>query len=164
MTTRIASAALAPHRTSAHTATRFISTRGLIDDLMTVSRCLLLSVPDLTKGDRQFLYDVMRDEARFPVRGLQRLLDISRRSARPAHREKMAELLRTYCIPADESMDVVAASIAETQAQGQGDVAVHVFLFDRTAAHRAEALDRMSEHMACVRRLLDVVGVTPVHN
>jgi hypothetical protein len=165
MITRSTSAMLAPSRTNhaAHRApVRPASTRNLIDDLMTVARCLLVSVQDLSKSDRQFLYDMLRDDGRFPVTGLRRLLELSRRSGRKAHREKMPELLRAYCIPDDDSMDIVAASIAETQAQGAGDVTVHRFLFDRSESLRIQTAEALTEHMVALRRLLDIVNATPV--
>lgn len=157
-------ARLAVSRTGSEPPQRPFSTRTLIDDLATVASCLLLTVPSLSPAERQFLYDIRRDEARFPTRAIQRLMELSRRSSRPAHREKISEVIRKHSLPLDESLDVVAASIAETRAQGEADVAVHVFLHDRSPANRERAETALTEHCATMRTLLDVVKATAVRS
>lgn len=124
--------------------------------------CLLLSVPDLSTSDRQFLYDIRRREARFPIQSWARLAAITRRSLRPAHRAQMHELFKRAEVQPCALTDLIEASLAETEAQAIGDVAVQRFLFDRTAANQREAKASMLGHRECIDALVTMIERIPV--
>lgn len=116
--------------------------------LALVARRLLFSAVGLSDGDRQFLHDVTRSEARFPMRALQRLVAISRRSVQPDDREALPELIRREILGDESAMTVAAAFDFETSAQGEADMAQRRYERNRQCpAARAAAIQFMTRHL-----------------
>lgn len=112
--------------------------------LRTVARQLRESVPDLTPRETEFLYDLAREEARYPMPTVRKLCGLSRRCRSPKVREAFAELIREYSLPADADASVTAAFDHEQRATGPADITQRAFERDRnpiTYARCKEALE-----------------------
>lgn len=105
-------------------------------------------VADLTDRERDFLYDLAREETRYPMPTVRKLAALSRRARSPMVREAFAELIREYSLPANAVPSVTAAYDHETRATGPADIAQRAFERDRnpiTYARAKEALQHQLE-------------------
>jgi len=129
--------------------------------LARVANRLLFSVPDLTDDERQLLFDYARDEARYPMKTLNKLMAISRRSTREEDQVALPELVRAHA-SAPAAIDVASAFDAETEAQGRADVAQRIFERNRDAGSRQAVSEALALQLAATRRSLDAVQAAAV--
>lgn len=125
--------------------------------LQTIARRLLFSTPRLASTDRQFLYDVARQEARFPMTGLRRLMAIAAHSTKPEDREALPELIRAECLVGVHAVDVAIAFDEETAAQGIADVAQRAYERHPSPTTQARVVEAFTAHLTGLRRSLDAV-------
>lgn len=101
-------------------------------------------VSDLTDRERDFLYDLAREETRYPMPTVRKLCALSRRARNPMVREAFAELIRECSLPGNVDPSVTAAFDHETRATGPADIAQRNFERARnpiTYARCKEALE-----------------------
>lgn len=138
----MASRAAAPYRTP-HTPPALLPD-AFDGALRTVARQLRQTIPDLTSRETEFLYDLAREEARYPMPTVRKLCALSRRCRNARVRESFAELIRQYSVPADANPSVTSAFDHELRATGPADIAQRNFERDRnpiTYARCKEALE-----------------------
>lgn len=122
-----------------------------------IARRLLKSVPDLTPRERDFLYDLAREEVRYPMPTVRKICRISRRSANAADREAFAELIRGESLPQAE-VNLREAFDHETAATGPADVAQREFERNPTCPTAWQRCkDALHQQVVRSRRALDVV-------
>lgn len=122
---------------------------------------LLRALPDdATTQDRQFLKDVARGEGRYKLVTLRRLSALSRRSANPAHREALAEIIRADTLAGERAeVSIEELFSEETRAQSECDLEQLQF-----AAHpkcpttRQRLTIALRRQLALTRRLLDGIA------
>lgn len=100
-------------------------------------------VSDLTDRERDFLYDLAREETRYPMPTVRKLCALSRRARNPMVREAFAELIREFSVPAEADPSVTAAYDHETRATGPADIAQRAFERDRNPITYARAIDAL---------------------
>lgn len=76
--------------------------------------------PELSGRDREFLYDLAREEARYPMPTVRKICRLSRRARRPELRERFANLILAESLPAIEPCLRTAFDL-ETPAPGEAD-------------------------------------------
>lgn len=129
--------------------------------MMLHAGCLLLSVPNLTPDERQFLYDIRREEARTCMTGIPyRLVELTARSTNRTHREQLGKMLASEGNGA--TMDLYAADVSETRAQGEFDIAVKKFRQFPSAINREEALRIGREQIAATEEVMQSIAAFKV--
>ena len=89
--------------------------------LRAIARRLRESVSDLTLREKEFLYDLAREEARYPMPTVRKICRIARRSELPEDREAFANLILAESLPAIDSSCLRTAFDLETPAPGEAD-------------------------------------------
>jgi len=156
MITNFEAAGLATHRTNPSTQARLDAA------LVTHASCLLLSVPDLSKDERQFLYDIRRQEGRIATKGWARLLDLTVRSHRASHRRQLGRIFDRTELQPEVYAGVWAASLRETERQGTADIAMQELLSDPSATAREKAVMAHKGHRAALDQLITELERLPV--
>jgi hypothetical protein len=159
MITNAQFANLAQRRTDPATT---ITRETLEQAIMTHARCLLISVPDLSTNERQFLYDICRREGRFPTQQWARLLELTGRSRREDHRAQLGRLFNRSDLPVAALVAVKAAALTETERQGPGDVSVQQLLNEPTTKNRDATSRALRAHRAALDALIVEVDRMPV--
>lgn len=92
-----------------------------------VARGLRESIPDLSDRDKEFLYDMAREETRYPMPTVRRLCALSRRSRDPIARDAFATLILELSVNGDEEAAVTRAFDLELRSTGPADIAQRAF-------------------------------------
>lgn len=116
--------------------------------LRAIARHLRDSVADLTERETAFLYDLAREEVRYPMPTVRKLCALSRRSRNPRVREAFAELIRQESLALDADLSVTVGFDLETRATGPADVAQRQFERDRNPITYARAKAALQEQVA----------------
>lgn len=131
------------------------------EQLQSLAQRLLSSVLGLTTADKQFLRDLARDEARYPMRTLRRLIGLAAMSVRPEDREALAELVRAEILAQTQSAFCLATAFDhETEANGAADVAQRAYERERTRSTWEWCLSTLTRQMAATRQAIDAVRFT----
>ena len=126
-----------------------------------VARRLKFDCARLPDDDRRFLSDAMREEGRYPMAGLDRMLDC----AAAATRDEVAfslpealrgEIIRRRQVRADVP-SLIAAFERETTTQAAADVAEFRYIRDRSETNRVAAIETMTAHLEADRVALDAL-------
>lgn len=126
--------------------------------LQFLARRLLFSAVGIAAADRQFLHDLSRGEARFPMKTFRRLNAIAAHSTKPEDREGPAELMRADILTqTHRHLSLVAAFDAETEAVGPADVAQRRLERAITRATIDEASLTLTRQLVTTREALDAV-------
>jgi hypothetical protein len=125
--------------------------------LREIARELRSSISDLSERETEFLYDLAREESRYPMPTVRKLCALSRRSRNPKAREAFAELIREYSIPADADAAVTATFDLETRATGPADVAQRQFERDKNPITYARVKDALELQVAVSQLALAAV-------
>lgn len=96
-----------------------------------LARGLRESIPDLSDRDKEFLYDMAREETRYPMPTVRRLCALSRRSKDPIARGAFAALVFELCVNENEEAAVTKAFDLELRSTGPADIAQRAFELDR---------------------------------
>ena len=111
-------------------------------------------VVDLSDRERDFLYDLAREETRYPMPTVRKLCALSRRARNPLVREAFAELIREYSVPANADPSVTAAYDHETRSTGPADIAQRAFERDRNPITYARAKEALELQLAATQLAL----------
>lgn len=131
--------------------------------LALAARQLKFDVPALAPGDRDFLDDLAREESRYPMRALVRLIAIARTARRDEVAEALAEIIRGEIRAGRMTPeDVFAAFESESLAQVDADMAQWRFERRRSKSNAERAVDLCTRHIVRLRSYVDaVVAVLP---
>jgi hypothetical protein len=132
--------------------------------LAQIAHRLRCSVPALDRGERQFLRDLDRKEARYPMRALVRLTHIAARSTLDHHREALPQLVHELITAQRtdvEPLDVDAAFDRETEAQAEFDKAQRAYDHAPTPANHARAIAAGQMQLTWTKASLDSLYATP---
>jgi hypothetical protein len=128
----------------------------LLARLRTAARQLYFSAVGVDAADRQFLQDFARDEERYQLVALQRLVAIARCSVKPEDREAIAEIIRGELLDGVPAVqDVQFAGELEMKAQAEHDLAWRAFELSPCRAHRDRAIETGTLHLHGIRAQLD---------
>lgn len=149
------SASVAADRTVPERSTR------LAERISYVARRLLFGTSRITAEDRQYLGEVARTEQRYPMKGLDRLVEASARADSAADAEALPEAIRGEIL-ARRSAGAVRTSItaaieAETITQAEADVAEFRYLRERSETNRRVLIEKLTAHMTADRQLTDAL-------
>jgi hypothetical protein len=136
---------------------RIAREQAIQDAIRVLAGRFLLSVADLTDGERQYLTDLRRQDPRYKHLNIVRMIDLSNRSTSASDRQHFGELVRaqTYCdapVP-----DVPEAIDAEVAAHAKASVAVREFERHPCNATREAAITAERELLATERTELDAL-------
>lgn len=130
--------------------------------LRQVAQQLLATVPDLTQREKDWLYDMAREECRYPMPTVRKLCAVSRRSRRADVREAFAELIRSDSTPIGEAMPVKKAFDLETPAPGMADVEQRAFETNPNPITWQRCKDALQRQLAVTKAALcSVVASRP---
>jgi hypothetical protein len=150
-------------RTSRPTVPTVAQHQQFLRSLNLHAACLLLSVPNLSGEDRQFLHDIRRSEGRYGMRAIERLMLLSARSLRKAHRIQLGEMIREMSEPAtSDPADLYVADMAETEMQSAFDLSVKRFRQFPTRANQEAALKDGREQIAATETVMESIAAFPV--
>jgi hypothetical protein len=145
---------LAPRRTNPSNTLNPLSRETLEQAIIAHASCLLMSVPDLSDSERQFLYDIRRQEGRFPTQSWARLLALTGRSRRVEHRSQLGRLFDRSDLPAAALIALKAAALFETEKQGPGDVWIQRLIAEPTPENRDKCSAALRGHRAALDALI----------
>lgn len=149
------------HRVVASLAAPRTNSDDLIRDLQFVARRLYFSAA-VGPEDKQFLQDFARDEQRYQLRALQRLVYCASRSTKPEDREALAEYVRGHCLRAIAvPTDPRLLGDLETAAQGPHDMTWRDFERTPSRATRDRAIETGTAHLRGLRAELDLLQHYP---
>lgn len=120
---------------------------GFEDGLRKIARALRGSVGDLTDREKDWLYDLAREEARYPMPTVRKLCALSRRSRNPAVRNAFAELVRRECLEGTD-VSVTQAFGIELRSNGPTDIAQWEFARDKNPITYQRAKAQLQEQIA----------------
>lgn len=128
------------------------------EGLRKIARALRESVAELSPRETEFLYDLARDERRYPMPTVRKLCGLSRRSRNPLHREALAELIRLESTAMEGDVAITAAFDIETPSTGPADIAQRHFERDRNPITYARVKAALEHQIAATQvALLSVV-------
>lgn len=125
-------------------------------ELRRIARSLRETIPNLTKREQEFLYDLARDEVRYPMPTVRKICRLSRRSTDPATREAFAELIRAESGTGD-ALPVKEAFDLETPVTGAADVAQRAFESNPNAITLADCIGSLRRQLAGTKEALKSV-------
>ena len=96
-----------------------------------VAHALRDTVPDLSPSDKEFLYDLAREETRYPMPTVRKLCALARRSRNPVAREAFATIVRELCFSDDNDVTVTRSFDLELRSTGPADIAQRQFEKDK---------------------------------
>lgn len=140
---------------------RRIAARGRLVPLITaVARKVMFAAPRLRADDRQFLSDAARGEGRYPMTGVDRMLDCAAQAETAVAREALPEALRGEILRrAGVRLDVLTAFEAEEQSNGPANLAQWRFVRERSQAACDDAIEKLMEQQAQTRASIDALLV-----
>jgi hypothetical protein len=152
-----------------HTAVRLAATRmspevpreDFADTLGGIARRLRLSVPDLDHDERALLDEYGREEGRYPMKTLQRLIAIARRSRKAEDRHALAEAIRARSLTQGDVRDVPVVFDEETEANGLFNVAQREFERRPSPSTKARCVELGTRQLEATRESIDAVLGTP---
>lgn len=118
------------------------------DGLRRIARALRESIPDLTDRETDFLYDLAREESRYPMPTVRKLCALSRRSRNARVREAFAELIRVHSIALESDAGVTFTFDLEMRATGPADIAQRQFERDKNPITYARVKAALEEQVA----------------
>lgn len=125
--------------------------------LRKIARRLRETIADLTDRETAFLYDLAREEARYPMPTVQKLCGLSRRSRNPMARDAFAQLIRDYSVPVTVDSGITAAFDLETPVPGRVDLLQRQFDRDRNPITYARVKAALEEQVAVSQLALESV-------
>jgi hypothetical protein len=143
-------------------AARHLPEQSFQQRIQLIARMLFMSTPRASDSDKQFLHDVARAEARFPMRGLERLARIAQQSTRPEHREALTLLVREFSTPRFGYVSLPAAFDEETRTQGIADMEQRRFERERTRINQERAIEALHAQEIATREAIAAVRLTAV--
>lgn len=125
-------------------------------ELRRIARALRESVPNLTAREQEFLYDLAREEARYPMPTVRKICRLARRSSSVEAREAFAELIRAEsshpdALPVDKAFDL------ECPVPGVADVAQRQFETNPNPITWARCKDALYRQFVVSRAALQAV-------
>jgi hypothetical protein len=126
-------------------------------DMATWARQLRLDVPDLTDEERHKLQDVA-DEGRYEWVTLRQMMAIARRARRLEVRGRLELLVRRECsLKNAQPIDVAIALDAETQAEGDANVAARAFERSKCRVSWERFVEKTMVHAQTAQIVLDAL-------
>jgi hypothetical protein len=122
--------------------------------MRTIARLLRGSVPSIGARDTDFLYDLAREEVRYPMPTVRKICALSRRSTNTMAHGAFAELIRRECTPDDAAPGVTIAFDLETRKTGPADVAQRDFEKNRNPITYARAKAALTEQSEAAQHAL----------
>ena len=136
--------------------------QAIQDAIRVMAGRFLLSVPDLSDAERQYLTDIRRTDPRYKHLNIVRLIELSNRSKSASDRVHFQELVRAHTYSEAPVPDVITASNRETESNGPCDVAIRDFEQHPTHETKERAVSATREQLDATRELLDAVEHTEV--
>jgi hypothetical protein len=137
--------------------------RTFVDEIQLIARQLLFSTARATDEEKQFLRDVARQEGRYPLRALERLTEIAKKSGRPEHREALSRFIRERSTPATAANVSVAAIFdVETVANGDADLAQRIFERTPTRTNAERVIEKLHAQEIASREAIDAIRRAPL--
>jgi len=119
--------------------------------MRTVARLLQEDVPDLTAREREFLYDLAREEARYPMPTVRKIAALARRARNAAARDAFAELVRAESTPLEQQPPVRETFDVETASTGPADVAQRMYETNPNPSTWSRCRDLLYRQMVATR-------------
>lgn len=125
--------------------------------LRKIAQQLRQTIADLAPRETNFLYDLAREETRYPMPTVLKICGLSRRSRNPMAREAFAQLIRDYSVPLTADAGITAAFDLETPVPGRVDLLQRQFDRDRNPITYARVKGALEEQVAVSQLALESV-------